>query len=156
MKREAKSTEEIVTVPLYCAESCALISSGAATRVLPHRWYLGKQGYAFAIINGGRIMLHHLAYIAKSGRFPPFTTDAGLPGVIDHINRDRLDNRASNLRCITTQENNWNRTYSEMSCIKQARNGSYTVSLVRGGQRITMRDIGTLEDAKAVRDAHRI
>lgn len=60
------------------------------------KWCLGKKGY----VRAGTAMLHH-AVIGK----PP----EGM--VVDHVNRNKLDNRSSNLRFATVSENalNWER-----------------------------------------------
>jgi len=122
---------------------------------LTHKWYLGKSGYAFAIMRRSRTMLHIYAWYLYKRVRPPYVTEAGQPGVIDHINRNRLDNTETNLRCVTTLENNWNRTLpSPMSCIKLQRNGMYKVQLRRQGTEIKFCDIDTLENATAIRDSY--
>jgi len=73
--------------------------------------------------------------------------------VIDHINRDRLDNRIENLRLILPIENNWNRTLHEMSNIKRLKKG-FRVSMVRGGEKLSTL-VPTLEEAIMIREAHR-
>lgn len=65
--------------------------------VIDHKWSLSN-GYARSKINGSNVMLHHLVI-----GFPP----EGLE--TDHKNRNRLDNRRSNLRHVTHQENLLNR-----------------------------------------------
>lgn len=46
------------------------------------------------------VKAHHVAFVITHGRLPY--------GQIDHINRDKTDNRASNLRDVTPQQNQWN------------------------------------------------
>lgn len=135
----------------------ALISHAHAADVLRHKWYLGSDGYAFTIEPHRRVALHHFVWERVCGHVAPFTTADGAPAHIDHINRDRLDNRAENLRAVTPMENAWNRTHAndDTSCIRACKNGTFSVSLVRNGQRITRGGIATREDAKAIRDAYR-
>lgn len=54
-------------------------------------------GYAVACINGKKTYLHHLIIGKKEGL------------VIDHVNGDKLDNRAKNLRHVSQRENCLNR-----------------------------------------------
>lgn len=64
-------------------------------------WYVDKDGYlASSYIYAGRrcfTMFHRLVMNACQGQ------------VVDHINRNRADNRKVNLRCCTRFENNLNR-----------------------------------------------
>lgn len=63
-----------------------------------YRWRINRDGYVFRHADG-RIMLHH---VVMGG--PPA---ANL--MRDHINRDKMDNRKSNLRWVTAAESNANR-----------------------------------------------
>ena len=63
-----------------------------------HHWYLANTGYAMTNINKKRTLMHHLL-LGKP--------EKGT--VTDHINRDKLDNRKSNLRFCTISQNNANR-----------------------------------------------
>lgn len=65
-----------------------------------YRWYM-KNGYAVTSIAYKRIKMHHLV-LGK----PPKSKE------IDHINRDRLDNRKQNLRFVSSLENGQNTTAS--------------------------------------------
>ncbi len=66
-------------------------------RVSQHKWFL-RNGYAVSVINGRTVRLHRFVMNEDDPRI-----------VIDHINRDRLDNRAENLRPLTPIENANNR-----------------------------------------------
>ncbi|QJT70429.1 hypothetical protein [Microcystis phage MaeS] len=65
------------------------------------KWYLGNYGYARrnAKVNDGKrktLFIHRIVTNALDGE------------VIDHINRNRLDNRKENLRKVTMQQNRIN------------------------------------------------
>jgi hypothetical protein len=74
-----------------------LVSAIDAPRVEPHKWSLGTAGYPVANARPdgkiGTIKLHLFLF----GRRP------GLE--LDHINRDMLDNRRSNLAWVTHAQN---------------------------------------------------
>lgn len=57
-------------------------------------------GYAIHSSRTNRLSMHLLLLQAPEGK------------EIDHINRDKLDNRRSNLRIVTRNENQWNRGLS--------------------------------------------
>lgn len=73
----------------------ALIDDADAALVAPLRWGLHNAGYAARKENGRRILMHRLILGLVHG--DGFETD--------HINRDKLDNRRSNLRVCTRAEN---------------------------------------------------
>jgi hypothetical protein len=75
----------------------ALISPQDEDMVSKYRWHL-SQGYAFCRDSGTALSMTHLI-LGKP--------DRGL--MIDHINRNRLDNRRENLRIVTRSQNNQNR-----------------------------------------------
>lgn len=61
-----------------------------------YRWYY-KDGYAVTSINYKRVKMHHLILGKPPGG-----------KVTDHINGDRMDNRRSNLRFVTSIQNSFN------------------------------------------------
>lgn len=63
--------------------------------VLQHTWHYGKRGYPATHSHGKTVVLHRLM-------FP------NADGELDHINGDKLDNRRSNLRIVTHQQNAYN------------------------------------------------
>lgn len=64
-----------------------------------------NQGYRATSIDWKRYLLHRLAWLYVYGEFPN--------GFIDHINRDRSDNRISNLRVVSRSENQQNHKLSK-------------------------------------------
>ena len=71
--------------------------------IAAHSWWLNTGGYACTKIRRGEkratVLMHRMIY----GDVPP-----GM--MIDHINRNRLDNRKINLRAVTPSQNSANRT----------------------------------------------
>lgn len=65
-----------------------------------YSWFISAQGYAYSRLGKGRrgkwVYLHRLATNAPAGM------------QVDHINRNRLDNRRANLRLCTRRQNLWN------------------------------------------------
>lgn len=61
-----------------------------------------KDGYLITKIKGKQYKTHRLVYAYFNGRFPS--------GEIDHINRNRVDNRIENLRDVTRADNVHNTT----------------------------------------------
>ncbi len=121
----------------------AKVSVGRIDEVTPYKWYLGKDGYPFAYINGGRVPLHRYIWFCKSGVY----RNDGL--YVDHINRDKLDARDSNLRLATPAENSYNKSGSELHHIKLKSDG-YEVSLSKDGRVIRIGKIQSLQDAKEI------
>ena len=62
-----------------------------------------KNGYVYITIQYKRVKLHRI--IAEA-----FIPNPDNKPQIDHINRNKLDNRVENLRWVTAQENSNNRT----------------------------------------------
>ncbi len=67
-----------------------IVDKQDAFRVLSRRWHMSKKGYASSTLNGKAVKLHN------------FIT--GIKG-LDHINRNKLDNRRCNLRAVTHSQN---------------------------------------------------
>ena len=67
--------------------------------------HYGNRRYAQIRINGKYYLKHRLVYLYHHGDLPP------EPLVIDHINRDRFDNRIENLRAVNKSENQRNNKY---------------------------------------------
>jgi hypothetical protein len=61
---------------------------------------LSNTGYLIIAVDGVRHPAHRLAWLYVHGFWPP--------AYIDHVNRDRADNRICNLRLATQSQNNVN------------------------------------------------
>lgn len=83
-------------VRLYKDKGVALVDDEDFERVSQYKWHIDR-GYAAMTISGKGIMYMH--------RFIN-NTPKGMS--TDHINRNKLDNRRSNLRTCTQRENNTN------------------------------------------------
>ena len=90
---------EIVLYDNYGIEkSRTLIDLDDVDKVKDYKWcILSASGYVSTNIKGLNMRLHR------------FIMDCPEDMVVDHINHDRLDNRKSNLRICTRQQNNMNR-----------------------------------------------
>lgn len=75
-----------------------LLDTSDVEKVKPYKWYISPRKsklYCFGTINGSKIALH---------RFLLATSN-----MVDHINGNSLDNRKSNLREVTPQQNAYNK-----------------------------------------------
>ena len=84
-------------------DSTFLISKSSLEKVIKHQWYLDSNGYPKSYKARGHTLHRYLLGKQETGY------------VIDHINRNKLDNRLENLRIITAKENSYNRTKSVSS-----------------------------------------
>lgn len=67
--------------------------------VSPYSWHVNDRGY---VVSGARVN-------GKALRMHRFLTSAPEGTEVDHINRNKSDNRRSNLRLATKDQNQWNR-----------------------------------------------
>lgn len=92
-------------IPLH-PDGVAFVDSKKYESLSKFKWYRDKKGYAFAYPESGKykgkcIRMHRVIMNAKTGQ------------QVDHKNRNRADNRKSNLRLVTHTDNCWNRGKSE-------------------------------------------
>lgn len=108
-------------------------------------WHVGGGGYATARIDGQLVLMHWL--IAGKWR--------------DHVSRDRLDNRRSNLRLADRSQNNFNKTrrcdnkhgFVGVSYDARRKNKPWSARVTAYGKDYSAGYHATLEDAAAARDA---
>lgn len=131
----------------------ALISKEYLPLILDFSWYLGKDGYPTTYrskdgeIKFGRgIKLHQLI-------------NPKLPKgyVVDHINRNKLDNRRENLRVCTAKQNSYNtsrpkNSKSKYKGVKKGGNGTWIATLNKDGQNYKIDGIGTEREAAEIYD----
>lgn len=97
-------------------ENYFLISKCNLEYVLRHNWYLDSNGYPMTYTARSKTLHKNLIGKQEKGY------------VIDHINRNKLDNRLENLRVITSKENSYNRTKNKNS------NNNYKGVVKRGNK----------------------
>ena len=72
-----------------------IIDTDMISKVMKHKWCKGTN-YVISDYDGKMIHLHRIIMDCPDGL------------IVDHINHNKLDNRRSNLRICTNQENLWN------------------------------------------------
>ena len=142
--------------------SQAKVSLNKIETVIKYKWYLGKDGYPFAYIKGGRVPLHRYIWWERTKCWSnEYVKPDGTVGkyYVDHINRDKLDATDENLRLSTPAENSYNKTsvnqlidpltLKPLHHIKLKKSG-YSVSLSKDGKIHRINQIASLEEAKQI------
>lgn len=81
-----------------------VVNPEVAEEVMRHHWVSTSKGrYLSAAIDGKMVQLHRYVYRLTHGTEPK---------IVDHINRNRLDCRAENLREASPSLSNLNRSHS--------------------------------------------
>ena len=109
----------------------------------PFKWHLRKDGYTVTKVSGKDITMHRLVI--------GYTGDLD----INHINRDRLDNRRANLRVVTRSENRVNtkaKSNTGYQCITKTPYGTYQVRIDRNNKRLYQKRHKTIAEAIVARD----
>jgi hypothetical protein len=107
---------------------------------------LRHDGYLYTKIDKLDYAIHQLVFLIHYNY---------IPKVIDHIDRNKGNNRIGNLRGVTSRENNWNRSdSSEHPCISISSSGKYAVKIYIGSSAGSQRFgvFNTLEEAVIKRD----
>lgn len=100
----------------------------------------------FWYVNGGGYLFHRDKQTQEPIRMHRYLLglEMGDGTVVDHINRDKLDNRRSNLRVVTQTENCLNRemrcdnTTGYMGVSRDSRTGRYTAAITRNNRPIRL------------------
>ena len=131
----------------------ALVSKNNLELILQFVWYLDKDGYPIthgtddkSIVYGKGMKMHKLIM----GK-----TQKGM--VVDHINRNRLDNRMINLRVCTAVENSYNTKKKESSTqkykgVRQQSNDLWSAIITKNGKKYKINDIPTEKEAAMIYD----
>ncbi len=128
-----------------------------------HKWYLGKDGYPFTYIEGGRVPLHrYIHYLNTSqwnNNFIDPHTNTIVKFYVDHVNRDKLDATDENLRLATPAENSYNKTSINEIIDPYTGKPLHHIKLKKSGYEVTIKKddninkinkIKTLEEAKEI------
>jgi hypothetical protein len=98
---------EIILYDKYNKEKArTLVSKDCLDIIKQHKWHLNGRNEVCTTINKSRIKMHRLLLNAQPDE------------VVDHRNRNKLDNRIENLRICTIAQNNMNRSISPLSSTK--------------------------------------
>lgn len=104
-----------------------------------------KNGYLKGQIKGKDYKVHRLAWFYMTGEIPP--------GQIDHIDRNRTNNRFNNLRVVTHRENQLNKEYEYGNSLDGFRgvspvdNGKFRSYVYFNNERIDLGNYSTAEEA---------
>ena len=101
--------------------------------VSSYKWYMNWKGYAVRNTrkgDRGPLKMHRMILEAKKGQ------------IVDHINRDKLDNRRSNLRFVTTSQSTRNRSVFSNNKIGHKNisvkpDGGYVLEIQINGRRLS-------------------
>lgn len=136
-KRSAIIEGDVAKIPLgvNAKDGYAIVDREDAW-VDKYNWCLGR-GYAIGWVDGKNTRMQHLIIEQE----PPLVTD--------HINHDRVDNRRSNLRLVTIQQNAMNsRPSSHLQYKGIRRNGNkWNAKLTLNGKSVDGGTYNTPEDA---------
>lgn len=100
-----------------------------------------RYGYVVIRINGVQYAAHRLAWFILAGAWPEEE--------IDHINGDRLDNRATNLRLASRAQNCRNRRAIGVRFDPRCKNNPYLSSIGFKGEKIYLGAFRTHELARS-------
>ena len=110
---------------------------------------LNMTGYRSIRVLNCDVKAHRLAWFMTYGKWPSNS--------LDHINRNRDDNRIANLREATRLEQSANRTRHKLNksgCrgVEEKPNGRWQASIRMNGKRVHLGRFGSKEEARAAYD----
>lgn len=118
-----------------------LVDPEDASRLGVRKLSIGSHGYP-QMFADGRVQLFHRWLFGVSGK--------GYRQIVDHLNRDRFDNRRANLRVIDGSLSNANRPQAERALnVYQTRRGRWEAKVKWRGERIHLGTHDEREDALA-------
>ena len=145
-KRPAIIDGDTARIPLGidAKDGFALVDT-ADSWVEKHNWSLATNGYAQARVDGKQTLMHTLIIDRPKGK------------EIDHINRTPTDNRRSNLRVVTHNENMYNlplaknNTSGVRGVSRENRRNKWLAQIQKAGRNIFIGYYDTVEEAQAAR-----
>lgn len=122
----------------------ALLDDADFEFINSYKWYISQTGYAWRTQyqNGKhtRIYLHRLVVGAKQGE------------EVDHINRNKLDNRKENLRIVSHKENCWNTKVRKDNPVGvtgiRRRGNKWQIRICTDGKRFERSGFNSIDEAK--------
>lgn len=146
-KHNVFQTYGAISIGFTTSGTTFLIDTEDLDKVSKHYWYENDQGYIVSNIgNNTFIRLHRLILNVSDER------------IIDHKNRDKTDNRKTNLRIANKQQNSINRDAGRNSVTgvkgvsKSANGEKYTARICKDGRTIYIGTYNTLEEASQARN----
>lgn len=129
---------------LRCGDVIILLDAEDVDSVSSYQWSIGIHGYVTSGAGKRQILLHRLV------------AGAGDGCIVDHINRNKLDNRRSNLRICTCQQNMFNRepqtnNQSGYKGVCKVRTGNWQAQINYCGRAVYL---GCYEDALSAAAAY--
>ena len=110
-----------------------------------YSWFVMIDGYAMArrryLEEPQKVLMHRVLLGVSNNRY----------ATVDHINRNRLDNRRANLRIVSRSENAVNSERSDRAKYIMICKSGFRVQIRRNGQ-VFSRRTAHFEDAAAFRD----
>ena len=121
-----------------------LIDAVYVEQLSAYQWSIGTHGYATSGCGKDQILMHR------------FIAGAENDSQVDHINHNRLDNRRSNLRIVTPQQNRFNsgiqsNNTSGYKGVCLTSSGKWQAQIVRDGKAIYL---GLFDNAEAAARAY--
>lgn len=100
-----------------------------------------NRGYRAICVDGKKYLAHRLAWLYVHGEWPGSD--------IDHINGDRRDNRAANLRVVSRQVNLQNQRGTTLGTSYHRRDQKWAAQIQVGNKKTFLGYFNTAEEARA-------
>ena len=129
-----------------------IIDENLYQEITKYKWYINNNGYVYGRSSNGHCSLHKTVLLMNNKIIDK--------DVIDHINRNKLDNRLENLKTVTFQENSRNRTSSINSSVSKyvgvtkRENNKYRSRIEINKKSISLGSFNTAEEAARARDKY--